>query len=1115
MENSEGLIEAVSCTSKKGENKSCKECFTSIDDCINSRRCFMTGEICSKQTNIQKDRKKLHEGNCINAFVIINFSNMSDVVYKWRLKSFIESLSRYFYIDKTEKKLHCLPTFKLDDNGIQKEIEENWEQVKAINVIRADSDPVSNYVICNRVCQQMQIADLVIVDVSVENTNVFYEFGMAVALGKMILPICYSESFYEMYIPKEIDSKTLQNKMHLEHHIDCYPWRKRLFEYYGIRYKSKKIYNDNNEVGGTRYIDFEDAVNKDYGFTDIQYDRFPYHEIVGNDNQRIGKRIYNKLKDVYNRAEYDDNTLVIYTMDGFLNEAQAGQCIINFYKNITKQMREEQCFCGERVGVLVQANSIPEDVKDAKTKKNLLYSVGEIIHIGMNQATYVASREKIKTQDFLKVPDTLRENGTDEKESDWEKDIRKFVKEYIRNKGILIYPNNPVYVNRIKNGLQKDILEKKSTGSEDFSYDKFFCLYHVMLRTLRYTNEIVVDISKNSLQALFWLGAAHGSDIYAITVQHEETNQEREILTGSSEKKERNIFDVAGLWTAILRSNDTEGFYRQLALTQIGIERHTKLMLKKLDDYEEKLQEYLYEVDKDSSGDGINEIIRKKKEEEENVLESYYRDCFWKPMLRYNRLWLYLPQVDDTDSKDGEPRVHIVKWDVDAVALLSYYLSKRKIIGEYRFKPLAVGQFDEKSCEVNFICIGDAARPLKKTSVELQRNSEKADKTESLVEYIHDQIEAAGNEENCGHNVIHKLWKDTYADSTLCPIRKRIYKGFVCCGDKSESGIITQLPQSECIDCSCREEHTAKVTEEKTEKSQWMFYHDVAEVQNASCDLKESHIQTAQLILWREVPKETDGRVYFRVALTGVSGPATYGLASIFVDDKQKEELFKMDNASGRWDINLLSKLQEKIRRKFVDIYCKRLQVRLDNEIVNFTDTEQETQGEAGDDLNEQKECYIKRVKHTAVVYLSTVLYRYFLPFLSREDENCICNGMRTYVASIMAAGVSPFSLNYPPNGDIRFSTSASEKCVKKAAEIVSEELEEVLQKFRGVEAFYQVEVENYEEILDGRPKEDKLQSETAREIQGNKQKRDTRIPIGIRELQDASFPDINCIFLF
>lgn len=317
----------------------CKKCFTSIEDCINSRRCFMTGEYCSKQTNIQRERQKLHSNGCINAFVIMNFSNMSDVVYKWRLKSFIESLTKYLYIDKTENRLYCLSSVKLSEED-QSELGSNqWKRVKEIEVIRADSNPASNYVICNRVCQQMQIADLIIVDVSVENTNVFYEFGMAVALGKLILPICYSESFFEIIPPEEWDG---QKYKEAEHHIGLYPWRKNLFEYYGIRYRT-----DESE---TKYEEFNKAANEQYGFGDKQYNRFPYNEVMLDQKERIGEQIYKRLQETYNDAKYEHNTLVVYTMDGFLNEGQAGLCIINYYESIIQQMQKEHCFCGDRVG---------------------------------------------------------------------------------------------------------------------------------------------------------------------------------------------------------------------------------------------------------------------------------------------------------------------------------------------------------------------------------------------------------------------------------------------------------------------------------------------------------------------------------------------------------------------------------------------------------------------------------------------------------------------------------------------------------------------------------------------------------------------------------------------
>ncbi|MCD8013694.1 MAG: hypothetical protein LUG99_11045, partial [Lachnospiraceae bacterium] len=85
-------------------------CWTFTDECIYSRRCFMTGEYCSKQNSIQRERKSSYEKEKpinplkndpdrvnireITAFVIMNFSDMSDVMYKWRLKTFIESLAR-------------------------------------------------------------------------------------------------------------------------------------------------------------------------------------------------------------------------------------------------------------------------------------------------------------------------------------------------------------------------------------------------------------------------------------------------------------------------------------------------------------------------------------------------------------------------------------------------------------------------------------------------------------------------------------------------------------------------------------------------------------------------------------------------------------------------------------------------------------------------------------------------------------------------------------------------------------------------------------------------------------------------------------------------------------
>lgn len=101
MEGTMGMEEKTKCCGfcenncKEKENESKKKycCVVSMENGRNARHCFMTGEYCSKQMNIQCERKYLHEKNSISAFVVMNFSNMSDVVYKWRLQDFVKSLA--------------------------------------------------------------------------------------------------------------------------------------------------------------------------------------------------------------------------------------------------------------------------------------------------------------------------------------------------------------------------------------------------------------------------------------------------------------------------------------------------------------------------------------------------------------------------------------------------------------------------------------------------------------------------------------------------------------------------------------------------------------------------------------------------------------------------------------------------------------------------------------------------------------------------------------------------------------------------------------------------------------------------------------------------------------
>ena len=81
------------CYAEQGKcGEECEYCFVNVKKSGYTRKCFMTGEYCSKQTNINREREELHKKDCINAFVVMSFSDMADVVYKWRIKPFIEKL---------------------------------------------------------------------------------------------------------------------------------------------------------------------------------------------------------------------------------------------------------------------------------------------------------------------------------------------------------------------------------------------------------------------------------------------------------------------------------------------------------------------------------------------------------------------------------------------------------------------------------------------------------------------------------------------------------------------------------------------------------------------------------------------------------------------------------------------------------------------------------------------------------------------------------------------------------------------------------------------------------------------------------------------------------------
>lgn len=1133
----------------------CSYCLVNAKESNYSRKCFMTGEYCSKQTNIQRERMELHEKDSIMAFVIMRFSDMSDEVYKWRIKSFIEKLQKYLAFDENGTKICCSKEELELENVIK---DDRYRRVKQIRVERADTDAVSNYVTCSRVCQRIQVADLVIVDVSYQNPNVFYEFGLAVALGKLILPICFSESYHKMEVPSHI-KKTDSDYKIIEHHIGCYPWRKTLFEYYGIFQKQSAFsFNDTDSTHQkTHYMTYDNATNIQYGFSDVQYRLFPYDEpytikdtTEKEDEQttteRIGKKLYNELRDNYNKATKMDNTLVIYTMDGFLNENEAGKCIVNFYRTITAKMREELCFCGDRVGVLVQKNSIPDEDKDSDERLDLFYSIGEIMHIGVNQATYFAQEKIIKTEDVI-TAQKGSDSGTGSSQitpRQYE-NILRAVKEYIRNRGIIIYPSNPVYVknekDRLEYGEKENILQSENIFLEldksqpvcHCTSDKVKCLYHKILHSLRYVNEIVVDISNNSIQSLFWLGVAHGSSVNAIIVTHEPTETEFKKNVSGKNKKVRSIFDVAGLWTAILHSNDTEGFYNQLVQAQYGIEHHAKLMLKDNYLYEEKLYKTWKTFGESFDEVNIKKIYEEEKEQIIKQLESYYRSRFWNSMLRHNQLLICMPQIEQSGSMEEEPRGYTSKWDFKASALLSHYLSQRTVISEYRVEALPKDKGVENIEKENFISLGASANPLGKTLVRyLIENKEYKG---ILHEYDSKEFTCpitkifpySSECRNCLKLQV-KYLKSMGYKKIRCPkirsqaLKLRIYKGFKYNTTDNTStdntkGLYTQHPQFKCgKNKNCFLNPNNQESEENI--------YGVNALGKTPCKLRDTstHIELAQLIIWRESSNNLHEKTVFRVAVNGSSGPATLALSSIFVGETQKKKLFDVKEENETKEKNKTetkpetgTEIKTETETKIETETKTESETKIEIEIKTEIETKIEIETKAGIETkadnktkekleqssdkyilqNLQKEirkqlmdkyhgklveeikniliidknrysegqikCYTELVWYAVSNYLYNELYRYFFPLLSDKDVYRLYNGMYNFVNHMRMEHESPFSLYYTEDADSPFTTVIHETDIRKIIEKVPKVLLELLQGFQGLEAFFKVKVKH------------------------------------------------------
>jgi len=143
-------------------------------------RCFMNGKSCIYERDIDETLNSRDSAREKKAFVVMPFGEKLDVLYQWEIAPFLANGGE----DNGEAAYKCKPE-------------------------RADDVRQVGFIICEKICKRLQEADYVVVDVTYDNPNVFYEFGLAAALGKTIVPICAGEklSARREFLEKHLDIK--------------------------------------------------------------------------------------------------------------------------------------------------------------------------------------------------------------------------------------------------------------------------------------------------------------------------------------------------------------------------------------------------------------------------------------------------------------------------------------------------------------------------------------------------------------------------------------------------------------------------------------------------------------------------------------------------------------------------------------------------------------------------------------------------------------------------------------------------------------------------------------------------------------------------------------------
>lgn len=487
-------------------------------------RCPITGAYCSHRSKIIHRKIKRHKENKVMIFMIMHYSPITDTIYEWLFKDMMKEEGVKFNFtdgdkkaegdeeqgDKNEKSCGCgintktEPDCRQEGSADGREIFFVLDDGVGVSLVRADDFSSNSHIICESVCAKIQEADMIIADLSYGNPNVFYELGIAVALRKKILPICYINRYYE------------EEKGNNKSNIRGFQWKEFLMKYFSINRKESE-----NDI-------------KAYQTDDEELSRFPYDKTLSNKGETVGSRLIRLL----NKSLGQLDTLMLYDLAGFKYAADDSrmnmrQCIDN-YKDIVDKICDEMERPGDRVCFMYSYQRL--EVVDKYLEGNIVkYSFGDICKLAINQGIH----------DIEGDGDSIS----------FDDDAERLVKNYIYNCTVKMNLQYPVLVDHIVDRIFWKLDElycKKEDTKNNFTY------LDIMLANAANCNIAFMDFRTNSLQALFWLGVFHGSGRFAVPLRYENTR--------IKDEEEQQPIDVAGLWNAYYFSENSAEFRRRIRL---------------------------------------------------------------------------------------------------------------------------------------------------------------------------------------------------------------------------------------------------------------------------------------------------------------------------------------------------------------------------------------------------------------------------------------------------------------------------------------------------------------------------------------------------------------------